>query len=145
MKALASWAKRRGLDVSGKRRWSVWLRLRTKGARPAKGDFSFTIWEEPDEPRWQLRFEYRMRRGGPLQQAYFYKCDGQGVDWDLSVLRPTNAKWTGPKLRPPKSIEDVPSWLARVEKTLDIRFRRDRPRVESSLKGGTAAIAAWIA
>ena len=134
-----SWAKSLGLDVARKPRWKIHLRLETTGVKPAIGAArAVTFFEvQVTHEMWSVRVFCREKKPKPLR-------DYAQLTWwaDTGRVHPQAGRL---RVDPPRSLAAIPKWLARVERKHMLAFRRDRPAVKSTLKGGAAALAKWIA
>jgi hypothetical protein len=66
--------------------------------------------------------------------------------WRLDIILLTSGELptdTVPALAPYFSLI-VTEWMSHVEKTLGVRFRRERPFIRSTVKGGAKAVVAWL-
>jgi hypothetical protein len=132
------WAESLGLDVSGKERWRIQLRLETTGVLPAVGKARAVTFFELDvtHEMWSVIVFCREKKPA-LKKASALFAWWADTGWNTRVGKlPLDA---------PKSLASVPKWLAAAEKKLGIAFHHDRPAVKSTVKGAAAALAKWIA
>ncbi len=134
MSETRDWANEVGLDVRGKPDWIVGFALETHGNLPARQNSGYTTRSELFVSRsvWSVdvwkrgrNFSYVIRPGFKKDRAY---------ESGHKTL----------KLRPPKNLATIGRWLEMIEKTLDAKFRRDRPTIHSNVKGGAKAIFSWL-
>lgn len=86
---------------------------------------------------WSVRVFCREKKPRPLKGYAMYTW------WaDTGRVHPKSGRLPLP---PPRSLATIPKWLAAAERRLGIAFRRERPAVKSTVKGGAAALAEWIA
>ena len=133
------WAESLGLDLSGKERWRIQLRLETTGVLPAIGRARAVTFFEMDvtHEMWSVRVFCREKKPRPLKDYAMFTW------WaDTGRVHPQSGRL---RVDPPRSLETIPKWLAKVERRHMLAFRRDRPAVKSTVKGAAAALAEWIA
>jgi hypothetical protein len=134
-----AWVRSVGLDVARLRPlWKIHVELATTGDIPGP------VWDLVT-PRFTLNLRpWHWVVGLCLEGQWFHygKANGKpgavaDVDGDghIQLL----------ELTPPRKLATLRVWLDRTEKKLDLRFRRDRPRIRSDVKRGAAAMAMWIA
>ena len=58
-------------------------------------------------------------------------------DWQVEISLVTTGAL-------PKPLEKILRWLEPVESRLGFAFRRDRPLIQSNVKGGAKATLAWL-
>ena len=127
----ARWARDARLDVSKKPHiWSVRVHIETHGELPR------AVWSGKT-PRfffavtsscWFLELYYKDKRFS------YGKVGGETGTSGHKTLQ----------VATPKTLATLRSWLTGVEKKLRIEFRRDRPFIESNVKGGAQAMVRWI-
>jgi hypothetical protein len=123
------WAKSIGIDVPKKKSWRLDMILLTTGKTPefllpmtAPG-CSLVV----TESMWWVTVCRNRKR---FSHAQWWKARAQ-VERDFDL--------PNPRLR------SIRGWLSIVEAAWDVEFRRDRPYVASTVKGGAKAFAKWIA
>jgi hypothetical protein len=146
------WARDVGLDVSAKPdKWEMTVALETSGELPERFHSGRTVrvwvkiyfggwWMELSQPvgRWEKISSYVS--GKPRKDRWHeYFVRGERVP---PLPRPTLRKRD--RLEPPTRLASVRKWLTRVEEQCGFVFRRDRPLIESNIKGGAKVMAAWI-
>jgi hypothetical protein len=123
------WADAIGLDVGGKPGWLVGFAIETTGELPKWTWSGYTTRFELSVSRtmWSVRVS---RRAGMII-THVWRPRGRAYTYD------------GALVKPPKKLATIGQWLAKVERELRIRFRRDRPTIHSNVKGGAQTIARW--
>ena len=129
-RASAAWATSIGLDTTGKKAWSVAVTLLTSGKQPgpiapARATYFFV---RVENDMWSVDV-------GHAGERFLYSQLGAGAPSGTGTLA------VGGK----PTLANLGAWLAKLEKKYRIAFRRDRPFVESTVKGGAAAAKTWIA
>ena len=125
------WARDVGLDVSKKAdAWSVRAHVETHGELPR------AVWSGKT-PRFFLAvtsscwFLELMIKDAKFSYG---KVGGEkGAPGSKSLKVPS-----------PKTLATLRSWLTEAEKKTGVTFCRDRPLIESNLKGGARAMELWI-
>jgi hypothetical protein len=120
----ARWAREVGLEVPKRKgHWQIDMRLYAWNGSKVSALLVVSVWATA----WDVTLHYANER-------FFYgRCQGEPSERDGKAPIP-----------PPRTLGDVHRWIQRVEKKLRVRFRRDAPKITSTIKGGKAAMAAWI-
>jgi len=130
----ARWARRVGLDTSSKGdQWGIAVTLETTGELPGR-------YRSKKEPYFVLKI---VPNGWWIELFVSRSNETSYVSWNAK-----NERWhpsrASKKLEPPKSLATLRKWLTAAEEELGVKFRRDRPLIESNVKGGSKAIEMWI-
>jgi hypothetical protein len=133
-----AWLEAVGIDPGGLRpQWKVHVELETHGDIPGP------VWSE-DEPRFSLNLRpWGWTVGLLVGHAWFHFGKQTGKPGARHAVD-TSEGITPLAVVSPRALASIPRWLARCEERLDIRFRRDRPRIRSDINGGAKAMARWI-
>ena len=65
-------------------------------------------------------------------------------EWTIFSGERPSSEGSNVRLRPPKTLLDVPRWLAAVEKKRGLRFARDSAAIISTITGGKPVMSAWL-
>jgi hypothetical protein len=147
------WARDVGLDVSAKKgQWALSVALETTGELPkvalAPNEPSFVLELVPNG--WWVVVSVPLDVGKTVKKWFYVSWKPAGERWKAVVETvgvaashvPQEAG--GVEIEPPTKLATIREWLTVVEQKLEIAFRRDRPLIESNVKGGAKAMAAWI-
>ena len=134
MKAKAAtrrWAKEVGLDITGKPTWAIQVVLMTTGKVPPnilpRHPTCFVL--SVSDGWWSITLDHKSLTFG----------------WQDSTEEGPRYSYTNWKqLEPPKSLADVFQWLAKQEALIGKKFCRDRPSIQSNVKGGAKATREWL-
>lgn len=131
--AIKRWLKDVGLSVTGKPSWHIQVVLLTTGKLPPKV--------------WPARARPTMFGFGVSDSWWWVSLEHEGkkFGWQDSTEEGPHhnyTTWTG--LEPPTGFAEMFDWLAGIEAQIGKTFRRDRPSIQSNVKGGAAAIKTWL-
>jgi hypothetical protein len=129
MNDMAKWARAVGLDVRSKPEWSLQIAIETHGKTPPRiaGGLATRFWIMVSSSCWWVDVWHR----------------GKNFSYSWSPYRKMIHHRTL-SFTPPRDLASVGRFLARVERRLGVHFRRDRPVIQSNVKGGAKAVFAWI-
>jgi hypothetical protein len=146
------WARSVGLDVSAKKgQWQISVALETTGALPkhalAPSEPSFVLKLVPNG--WWVVVSVPLDVGKTVKKWFYVSWSPEGERWkavveSVGVAASQVPQETDHGIAPPAKLATICEWLTAVEQKLGIVFRRDRPLIESNVKGGAKAMAAWI-
>lgn len=147
MKPGGRWAGEQGLATGAKKRWEISVKLETTGELP---DVQWTSGKRPwlwlkiiEEGFWVELGQPLPNRRGTLHSRYVSWLPKKDR-WHQWTDGPEKRVKQSQKLEPPKTLASFRKWLTYAEGRLGLSFRRDRPGIQSNIKGGAKAMAAWI-
>ncbi len=121
---LATWLRTLGLAPPKAKRWFVNATLYAPRAKSERA----TLWVEISWDGWGLSL-----------------MDGDDdFEWTAMVGERPSSEGSNVRLRPPKTLLDVPRWVAAVGKKRGLQFDCEKAAIISTLKGGKPAMAAWL-
>ncbi len=154
MKEHERWARDVGLDTSAKKgQWEISVTLETTGELPERvqDPRRASFWLKIVPNGWWVVVSLPLDGGKRVRKAHYVSWNPEGERWHelietLSGVAALPKARVRPRerLEPPSKLRTIRTWLSAVEEKLGITFRRDRPLIESNVKGGAKAMAAWI-
>jgi hypothetical protein len=139
------WADEVGLDVSRKPdSWEISVRIETTGKLPPiLGTGATSFWLKVTPGGWWMVLEYSVPRLRRMKTCSYISWSPRDERWHEQVKQPFRL-FKRERLEPPTRLATLRAWLTYAETQAGIRFRRDRPLIQSNIKGGAKAMAAWI-